>query len=515
MVMLAWPELVMAAGCIFFLLYLRCWKYNTLPINWPVVGMLPSMLLNIHRVHDWTTQLVSRNRLHFPFRGPWFGCIDFLGTADPANVRYMVSTNFSNFPKGPEFKEIFDVLGDGIFNSDMDQWRTQRRIGNALINHPKFLRFLIKTFRQKVEHGLFPVLDEYMDTQGPLDLQDVFKRFMFDNTCIFLTGTDPTCLAADMPKVPIAEALDNVLQAIFYRHVIPKFFWKLQKIMGVGVEKKLTEAWRTLDDFIGQCVFEKRQQLRRSEKVKEGDDEGMDLLTSYLSTEEEEEQMKGLNKSDKFLRDTMVNYMFAGRDTVSSALTWFFWLLSKNPSAETKLIEELRAISPKKNQTTQHDKPVLFDIKQLNGLVYLHGAICECLRLFPPVPFGHRVPIEQDILPSGHTVHPKSRILTSLYAMGRMEEIWGKDCLQFKPERWISRDGRVKYEPPYKFVAFNAGPRICLGKEVAFTQMNMAVATIMYNYRFEPVEGHPVVPKNSIVLHMEHGLLVRIKRRLI
>ncbi|KAK9108566.1 hypothetical protein Syun_024577 [Stephania yunnanensis] len=401
MVMLAWPELVMAAGCFFFLVYLRCWKYNTLPIKWPVVGMLPSMLLNIHRVHDWTTQLASRNRLHFPFQGPWFGCIDFLGTADPANVKYMFSTNFSNFPKGPEFKEIFDVLGDGIFNSDMDEWRTQRRIGNALIN-------------------------------------------------------------------------------------------------------------LTLDDFIGQCVFEKRQQLRRSEKVKEGDDKGMDLLTSYLSMEEEE-----MNKSDKFLRDTVVNYMFAGRDTVSSPLTWFFWLLSKNPSAETKLIEELKAISPKKNQTTQQDRPVVFDIKQLNGLVYLHGALCECLRLFPPVPFEHKAPIEQDILPSGHTMPPKSRILISLYAMGRMEEIWGKDCLQFKPERWISRDGRIKYEPPYKFMTFNAGPRICLGKEVAFTQMKMAVATLIYNYCFEPVEGHPVVPKNSAILHMEHGLLVRIKRRLI
>ncbi|KAK9117645.1 hypothetical protein Sjap_016592 [Stephania japonica] len=145
MVMLVWRELLMAVGCIFFLLYLRCWKYNTLPINWPVVGMLPSMLLNIHRVHDWTTQLLSRNSLHFPFQGPWFGSIDFLGTADPANVRYMLNTNFSNFHKGPEYKEIFDILGDGIFNSDMNQWRTQRKIGHSLINHPKFLQFLIKT----------------------------------------------------------------------------------------------------------------------------------------------------------------------------------------------------------------------------------------------------------------------------------------------------------------------------------------------------------------------------------
>ncbi|KAK9117644.1 hypothetical protein Sjap_016591 [Stephania japonica] len=167
--------------------------------------MLPSMLLNIHRVHDWTTQLISQNKLHFLFQGPRFGQIDSLWTADPANVRYMLNTNFSNFPKGPEYKDIFDVLGDGIFNSDMDQWRTQRRIGHALINHPKFLQFLIKTVQKKVEHALVPLLDEYLDKQGSLDLQDVFKRFMFDTTYIFLAGVDPACLAMDMPKVPIAQ----------------------------------------------------------------------------------------------------------------------------------------------------------------------------------------------------------------------------------------------------------------------------------------------------------------------
>ncbi|KAK9130051.1 hypothetical protein Sjap_010538 [Stephania japonica] len=195
-----------------------------------------------------------------------------------------------------------------------------------------------------------------------------------------------------------------------------------------------------------------------------------------------------------------MNYMVAGRDTVSSALTWFFWLLSTNPTAEAKIVEELKAIALKKSPS--EEIPV-FDTQELNKLVYLHGALCECLRLFPPVPYELKTCIEQDILPSGHTVHPKSRVLISLYAMGRTEEIWGKDCLEFKPERWVSSEGRIKYEPPYKFLAFNSGPRICLGREVAFTQMKLAVATLIYNYHFEVVQGHRVFPKNSIILHMK------------
>ncbi|KAK9130052.1 hypothetical protein Sjap_010539 [Stephania japonica] len=503
MELLVWPEVLLAVGCFFILLFLRCWKFNPLPISWPVVRMLPSFVLNMHRPHEWGAEVLSRNGGHFLFEGPWLSHMTYFVTADPANVRYMLNTNFANFAKGPEFKEIFDVLGDGIFNSDMDIWRSQRKMGHALIHHPQFLRFLEQTVKDKVENGLVPVI-EHLAKKGPVDLQDVFKRFTFDTTQIFLAGVDPACLAVHMLKVPLAEAFDDILQAIFYRHVTPRFLWKLQRLIGTGTEKKLSNARKTLDHFIGQCVAEKREQLRRREKVKE-ENEGIDLLTSYLS----EEDTKGM-KSDKFLRDTVVNYMVAGRDTVSSALTWFFWLLSKKPTVETKIVEELKAISPKKHPSEER---LVFDTKELNKLVYLHGALCECLRLFPPVPFEIKTPIKQDILPSGHTVNPKSKILISLYAMGRIEETWGKDCLEFRPERWISKEGRINYEPPYKFLAFNAGPRICLGKEVAFTQMKLAVATLIYNYHFDAVEGHPVVPKNSIILHMKHGLLVRIKRR--
>ena len=100
-----------------------------------------------------------------------------------------------------------------------------------------------------------------------------------------------------------------------------------------------------------------------------------------------------------------------------------------------------------------------------------------------------------------------------LYTMGRMEFIWGKDCLEFKPEIWITEKGKLKVEPSYKFMAFNSGPRICLGKEVAFTQMKSVAATLLFNFHFQVLEGHPVTPTLSIILLMEKGLKVRVKQR--
>ncbi|GJY70559.1 elongation factor 2, partial [Tanacetum coccineum] len=130
--------------------------------------------------------------------------------------------------------------------------------------------------------------------------------------------------------------------------------------------------------------------------------------------------------------------------------------------------------------------------KELDKLIYLHGGICEALRLYPPVALEHKAPLKADVLPSGHVIDANTRIILCFYSMGRMEDIWGEDCMDFKPERWFTKDGGIKHEPSYKFTAFHAGPRTCLGKEMGFIQIKMVAASIISRYRVELVEGHKV-----------------------
>lgn len=120
--------------------------------------------------------------------------------------------------------------------------------------------------------------------------------------------------------------------------------------------------------------------------------------------------------SRKFLRDTILNLMIAGRDTTSTALSWFFYLLAQNPNAEKKIREEI--VKQMSNQIWNS-----LGVKELRELVYLHGGICEALRLYPPVAFEHKAPDDSDILPSGHVVDENTRIILSFYSMGRMEGI--------------------------------------------------------------------------------------------
>ncbi|PNX60656.1 cytochrome p450 86b1-like protein, partial [Trifolium pratense] len=100
-------------------------------------------------------------------------------------------------------------------------------------------------------------------------------------------------------------------------------------------------------------------------------------------------------------------------------------------------------------------------------------------------------------------------ILFSLYAMGRDANIWGEDYLEFKPERWISERGGIVYAPSYKFFSFNAGPRTCLGRDLAFIQIKMIAASVLWNYGVHVVDVNQVAPNLSIVLLMKHGLKER------
>ncbi|MQL97768.1 hypothetical protein Taro_030464 [Colocasia esculenta] len=509
---LGYPEILLSVICFLFLFLRLGRRRSNIPTNWPLLGMLPAVLSRLHCYYDWVADALSEVGCNFLFKGPWFCGMNILVTSDPANINHIFNCNFVNYPKGEEFREIFDILGDGIFNADHDSWKSQRKAAHEFISDHKFRRFVVATSHEMVERGLVPLLTRVAEERSVVDLQDLFLRFTFDATCKQVLGVNPGCLSPSLPVVPFAKALDDAEEVIFSRHILPRSWWKLLRRLRIGDEKKMALAWETIDYFIENQVAKKMAEVSklRADKADLGEEMATDLLTSYLDRRPAVGDVTV--ESKKFLRDTTLNLMLAGRDTTGSALTWFFWMISQHPDVERKILEELRAILAKKQETCSHGKPVLFNSEDLTSAVYLHAALYESLRLFPPVPQEHKAAVQRDILPSGVRVDPKTKILVSMYAMGRIEGVWGKDCREFKPERWIS-EGRLRHEPSYKFLSFNSGPRTCLGKDMAFTQMKVVAAALIYNFRIRVVEGHVVAPKLSIILHMAHGLMVRVENR--
>lgn len=106
-------------------------------------------------------ELLESTDLTFLFKGPWFSGMDMLLTVDPANIHYMLSSNFYNYTKGAEFKEVFDAFGDSILTTESEAWKNLRKASQVMINHHGFQKLSVSTTMSKLKEGLVPLLNRF------------------------------------------------------------------------------------------------------------------------------------------------------------------------------------------------------------------------------------------------------------------------------------------------------------------------------------------------------------------
>ncbi|CAL9165631.1 cytochrome P450 86B1-like [Musa acuminata AAA Group] len=473
--------------------------------SWPVLGMLPSLVLGVRKnIYEWLTGVLNHQGGTFTFCGPWFTSLQCVITADPRNLEHLLKVKFTNFPKGEYFRtSVQDLLGNGIFSADDETWRRQRKIASLEFHSAEFRSMTVQSLVELVHSRLLPVLAAAHDRRAPIDLQDVLLRLTFDNVCMIALGTDPGCLRPGLPEIPFAKAFEDATEATTMRFIMPTGVWKALRYLDLGSERWLRRSIEVVDEFAYEVIRARREELSSSEQTRTA---RSDLLTVFTKLTDED----GRPYSDKFLRDVCVNFILAGRDTSSVALAWFFWLLNRHPKVEQSILSEIRSITEERGG--EADGELVFKPEQVKRMDYLHAALSEALRLYPSVPMDHKEVVEDDVFPDGTVLKKGTKVIYAVYAMGRMESIWGKDCMEYKPERWL-KDGRFMSESAYKFTAFNGGPRLCLGKDFAYYQMKVVAASILHRYQVKVVEKHPVVPKMALTLYMKHGLQVTLCRR--
>ncbi|PHT30097.1 Cytochrome 94C1 [Capsicum baccatum] len=384
-------------------------------------------------------------------------------TANPKNVEYMLKTKFDNFPKGKQFSTILgDLLGRGIFAVDGEMWKFQRKMASLELGSVSIRSFAFEIVGDEIRNRLIPLLESNVQNGDVFDLQDVLRRFSFDSICKFSFGMDPGCLKLSLPVSDLQVAFDLASKLSAERAMtVSPLVWKIKRALNIGSEKKLKEAIRMVDILAEEVIIHKRKNDFSSQN---------DLLSRFMRNIDD----------DKLLRDIVVSFLLAGRDTVASALTTFFWLLSQHP----QVIDEIRLESSRVMGGTE--KATLATFEEIREMHYLTAAIHESIRLFPPVQFDSKFCLEDDILPDGTFVAKGTRVTYHPYAMGRMEGIWGPNCLEFKPERWLE-DGVFKPQCPFKYPVFQGGVRVCLGKDLAIAEMKTLALAMIRQFDFQVV----------------------------
>ncbi|XP_010274329.1 PREDICTED: cytochrome P450 86B1-like [Nelumbo nucifera] len=299
--------------------------------------------------------------------------------------------------------EKFDILGDGLFNADFDKWSTQRKMAHSSFRSAQFRTFLADVTRKIVDDKLIPLLVDLARKGCCLDLKDVMSRFTFETTVATVYGRDLGYLSPEFPTNEFLQVVENAEEAMLYRFALPTFVWKLMRWLKVGTEKKYSKAWATGDALSAEFISQTREELLQGVETNT-------TLAIYIKSQKD--------VSDKLLRDNMLTFNIAGQSTTAASLSWFFWLVCKNPHVEAKILEELGFVFSEKMNKLLQVKGILMRenegygghgwclMKVMSGLVYLHAAFCETLRLYPPVKFNTRGVLKEDVLPDGSVVRP-------------------------------------------------------------------------------------------------------------
>lgn len=419
-------------------------------------------------------------------------------TANPDNVEYILKTRFNNYPKGKPFSMILgDLLGKGIFNVDGDLWIFQRKIATLELASISIRTYAFELVTNEIKYRLLPLLssslannDTTSNNNSVVDLQGVFRRFSFDNICKFSFGLDPYYLESSLPISQFANAFDlaSKLSAERAMAALP-LAWKIKRLFNMGTEKRLKKAIEVVNDLAMEVIMQKR-------KLDLSTENSQDLLSRFMNC----------ISDDNYLRDIVVSFILAGRDTMAAALTTFFFLLAHHPQVVLKIRQEF-------DQVMSLDQEVLASYNQIREMHYLHAAVNESLRLYPPVQFDSKFAQADDILADGTYVNKGTRVTYHPYAMGRMEKIWGQDFMEFKPERWL-KNGMFCPQCQYKYPVFQAGARACLGKELALAEIKMVALSVLSKFDIEIVEprGAPRFD-NGLTAMLRDGLQVLIKER--
>lgn len=165
--------------------------------------------------------------------------------------------------------------------------------------------------------------------------------------------------------------------------------------------------------------------------------------------------------------------MNAGSDTTAIAMNNVMYLLLKNPACLKKLREEIDETLDEGESVAPYDK--------IKHLPYLRACLDESMRLLPPTTFGlpRKTPPEgaavvEDYIPGDTTVSISS------YVAHRDPSAF-PDAEVYNPERWMGEEGRNLQS---YFIAFSAGARGCIGRNISYLEQMVLLASLLHRYEF-------------------------------
>jgi cytochrome P450 len=208
----------------------------------------------------------------------------------------------------------------------------------------------------------------------------------------------------------------------------------------------------------------------------------------------------GQGMSDDQIRDEVRTLAIAGYETIAEALTWAWYLLAGDSSAESAVWAEVDGEAA----------ATVSGIVDYGRLPWCRMVMAESMRLYPPTWLFVRVAQRDDVLPSGASVAAGTKIYLSQWVMHRNPRYFPVPD-RFDPRRFTA--DAIAARPRYTYFPFGAGRRLCIGEEFAWMQGVSILAQVARRFRLALAPGQTIVPEPNVTLRSRGGLRMRLSQR--
>jgi cytochrome P450 len=294
-----------------------------------------------------------------------------------------------------------------------------------------------------------------------------------------------TYLAFDvMGKLCFAEpfgCLDQASATEWSTSVINVFVaatWtqSIRRISGVGtwLESLMTRLLVPSKAAAWRNVHLNNSREKTIRRLADLDREHSDFIYQILNSD----SAKSLSQTEIILN--MGLFISAGTDTTATALTGWTYFVCTHPKVYARLVREIRTAFATED-----------DIKweKARKLSYLEATLMEALRLFAPSPASQQriVPLGGATI-DGHQLPAGTTVAVSPWSATHSRLNFHEPDM-FRPERWLGEEDRFAHDNLDASLPFGTGPRVCIGKNLAYLEMRLIASHLLWNFDIELDRG--------------------------
>jgi len=220
-----------------------------------------------------------------------------------------------------------------------------------------------------------------------------------------------------------------------------------------------------------------------------------DLLSLMLSAVDEDGRPA---MDDTQLHDEVMTLFIAGSNTISNTLAWALYEVATHRNVEARLHAEVDDVLD--------ERPAAFDDLPLLG--YTRRVVAETLRVRTQGLFLAKVTTAPAEL-GGYSIPAGATVVYSFHALNHNPLIH-PDPERFDPDRWLPE--RAERIPKGAFMPFAVGLHGCIAEHFAWTEMEIALATVAARWQLATVPGHVPRPVRAITMPVDALPMIPTRR---